>query len=157
MLNWMDSFRALLATREDGKFSCSLQTLPKSSFPPEGVLIRVAYSSLNYKDGLAVLGKPGVIRKWPMIPGIDLCGVVAESAVPGFHEDLEVIVTGCGLSETVWGGYSEYARVDVDSLVPLPRGLTLERAMAIGTAGFTAMQSVIALERHGLKPSVIFG
>ncbi len=113
----------------------------------------MAYSSLNYKDGLAVLGRPGVIRKFPMVPGIDLAGMVVSSSVPGFHEDLEVLVTGCGLSETAWGGYSQYARVDADCVIPLPHGLTMKHAMALGTAGFTAMESILALEEHGLKPS----
>lgn len=123
------------------------------ALPPGEVLIRVAYSSLNYKDGLALSGRPGVIRKFPMVPGIDLSGSVMESSVAGFHEGLEVVVTGCGLSETVWGGYAQYARVDAECVVPLPRGLSLQRAMALGTAGFTAMQSILALEEHGLKPS----
>src|SRR5437763_1614473 len=104
------TFKALLATRENKKFDCRIQQLDMDAIPPGEVLIRVAYSSLNYKDGLAVLGRPGVIRKFPMVPGIDLAGTIVSSAVHGFHEGLEVLVTGCGLSETVWGGYAQYAR-----------------------------------------------
>lgn len=120
--------------------------------PPGEVLVRVAYSSLNYKDGLAVTGKPGVIRSYPMVPGIDFAGTVEESAVEEFRPGDPVVVTGCGTSETMWGGYAELARLDAKHIVPLPRGMTLVQAMGIGTAGFTAMQAVMALERHGLQP-----
>lgn len=115
--------------------------------------MRVHYSSLNYKDGLAVTGRPGVIRTFPMVPGVDFAGVVEESASPHFHPGDEVVVTGCGTSEFIWGGYSELARLDQDFVVHLPKGMTLKQSMGIGTAGFTAMQSVMELERHGLKPA----
>ncbi len=114
--------------------------------------MRIQYSSLNYKDGLAVTGKPGVIRTYPMVPGIDFAGIVEESASAEFKPGDEVVITGCGTGETMWGGYAEFARLDAKNIVPLPRGMTLKQAMGIGTAGFTAMQSTIALERHGLKP-----
>lgn len=114
--------------------------------------MRIAYSSLNYKDGLAVTGKPGVIRSYPMIPGIDFAGTVEESSVAEFKSGDSVVVTGCGTSEIMWGGYAELARIDAKHIVPLPQSMTLLQSMAIGTAGFTAMQAVIALERHGLKP-----
>jgi len=120
--------------------------------PPGEVLVRVHYSSLNYKDGLAVTGKPGVIRTFPMVPGVDFAGVVEESSSAHFSRGDEVVVTGCGTSEVFWGGYAELARLDQDFVVPLPKGMTLKQAMGIGTAGFTAMQSVMELERHGLKP-----
>ena len=116
------------------------------------MLIRVAYSSLNYKDGLAVTGKPGVIRSFPMVPGIDLAGAVEESSSPKFTPGDAVVVTGCGTSETMWGGYAQLARLNAEFIVPLPRSMTQVQAMGVGTAGFTAMQSVIALERHGMKP-----
>jgi acrylyl-CoA reductase (NADPH) len=146
------TFKALLATQENGSFSISFQQLERSALPDADVLIRVAYSSLNYKDGLAVTGKPGVIRTYPMVPGIDLGGVVEESKSPQFKPGDEVTVTGCGTSETFWGGYAQFARIDAEYIVPLPKGLTLRQAMGVGTAGFTAMQCVMALEDHGLKP-----
>ena len=147
----MSTFKALLATQDDGKFAARITEIEKSALPPGEVLVRVQYSSLNYKDGLAVTGKPGVIRKWPMIPGIDFAGVVEESSSPEFHAGDSLALTGAGASETAWGGYAEYARWNSDSLMKLPAGLTLQQAMAIGTAGFTAMQCVMALERHGAE------
>jgi len=146
----MSTFKALLVTREDGKFAARIEEIPKDRLPPGEVLVRVRYSSLNYKDGLAVTGKPGVIRSFPMIPGIDFAGVVEESASTEFRPGDSVALTGAGAGETAWGGYSEYARWNAESLVALPPGISLQQSMAIGTAGFTAMQSVIALERHGL-------
>jgi acrylyl-CoA reductase (NADPH) len=148
----MAKFKALIANQEDGKFSASIQEIEQSALPPGEVLVRVAYSSLNYKDGLAVTGKPGVIRRFPMVPGVDFAGTVVESSAAGFHPGDEVVVTGCGTSEIFWGGYAQYARLDADFIVPLPKGMTLKQSMGVGTAGFTAMQSVMELERHGLKP-----
>lgn len=148
----MSTFKALIADQQDGKFTASIQEIDRSSLPPGEVLIRVAYSSLNYKDGLAVTGKPGVIRKFPMVPGVDLAGTVEESSSSSFRPGDQVVVTGCGTAETLWGGYSQYARLDADFLVPLPPGMTLTQVMGIGTAGFTSMQSVMTLEEHGLKP-----
>jgi acrylyl-CoA reductase (NADPH) len=148
----MPTFKALLATQDAGKFQASIQQVDRASLPPGEVTIRAKYSSLNYKDGLAVTGKPGVIRKFPMVPGVDLAGVVEESSSPEWKPGDEVVVTGFGLSETLWGGYAELARLDARLLVPLPKGLTLRQAMAIGTAGFTAMQCVIALDQHAVKP-----
>jgi acrylyl-CoA reductase (NADPH) len=148
----MSTFKAFVATQTDGKFEGSFQHLEQSALPPGEVLIRVAYSSLNYKDGLAVTGKPGVIRKFPMVPGVDLAGTVEESSTGSFRPGDEVVVTGCGTAETMWGGYSQYARLDSEYIVRLPKGVTLAQAMAVGTAGFTSMQSVMALEAHGLKP-----
>src|SRR5579871_6825678 len=148
----MSTFKGLLATQEDGNFAASIQEIPTDALPAAEVLLRVAYSSLNYKDGLAVSGLPGVIRKFPMIPGIDLAGTVEESSSQLFKPGDEVVVTGCGTSEFLWGGYAQRARLDADCLVPLPKGMTLQQAMGVGTAGFTAMQSVMALEAHGLKP-----
>jgi acrylyl-CoA reductase (NADPH) len=148
----MSTFKAFVATQTDGKFAGSFQDLEQSALPPGEVLIKVAYSSLNYKDGLAVTGKPGVIRKFPMVPGVDLAGTVEESASDAFRPGDEVVVTGCGTSESMWGGYSQYARLNAEYMVPLPAGITLAQAMAVGTAGFTSMQSVMALEAQGLKP-----
>jgi acrylyl-CoA reductase (NADPH) len=147
------TFKALLVTQEDGRTNIAFREMDLSSLPPGEVLIRVLYSSLNYKDGLAVTGKPGVIRKYPMVAGVDLAGVVEESSSAFWHVGDAVVVTGCGLSETIWGGYAEYARIDARHLVRLPEGMTARQAMGIGTAGFTAMQCVMALERHGVLPA----
>ena len=148
----MTTFRALVATQEDGKSAVSFRQIGREALPAGEVLLRVAYSSLNYKDGLAVTGRPGVIRKYPMVPGVDLAGVVEESSSPQFSPGEQVVVTGCGTSETLWGGYAQLARLDAQYLVPLPPGMTLVQAMGVGTAGFTAMQGVMALELHGLRP-----
>src|SRR5580698_9634073 len=148
----MSTFTAFVATQTDGKFAGAFQQLDRSALPPGEILIRVAYSSLNYKDGLAVTGKPGVIRKFPMVPGVDLAGTVEESASGAMRKGDEVIVTGCGTSETMWGGYAQFARLNAEHVVRLPKGMTLAQAMAVGTAGFTSMQSVMALEAHSLKP-----
>jgi acrylyl-CoA reductase (NADPH) len=148
----MTTFKALLATNDNGKFAAAIQQIPLGVLPPGEVLVRVVYSSLNYKDGLAVTGKPGVIRTFPMVPGVDFAGVVEESTSANFNPGDQVVVTGCGTSEVFWGGYAELARLDQDFIVPVPKGMTLQQAMGIGTAGFTAMQSVMELERHGLKP-----
>jgi acrylyl-CoA reductase (NADPH) len=148
----MSTFKALLATQENGKFAASIQEIPREMLPFGEVLVRVAYSSLNYKDGLAVTGRPGVIRKYPMVPGVDFSGTVEESSSPQFKPGDEVVVTGCGTAEVFWGGYAQWARLDAEFLVPLPKGLTLQQSMGVGTAGFTAMMSVMALEEHGLKP-----
>src|SRR5262249_41053897 len=146
------TFNAVYVTQEDGKSSISIRSLDRSELPPGEVLVRVAYSSLNYKDGLAVTLRPGVIRKYPMVPGIDFAGVVEESSCGDFKPGEEVVVTGCGTSEILWGGYAQLARLDAKFIVPLPEGMTLKQSMGIGTAGFTAMQSVLALEKHGLRP-----
>lgn len=130
----------------------AFQDVERAALPPGEVLVRVAYSSLNYKDGLAVTGKPGVIRKYPMVPGVDFSGVVEESSSEAFTPGDEVVVTGCGTSETMWGGYAELARLNAEFIVPLPKGMTLAQSMGIGTAGFTAMQAVMALEDQGVKP-----
>ena len=148
----MSTFKAVLATQEDGKVNVAMQQLERSALPAGNVVVQVHYSDLNYKDGLAVTGRPGVIRKFPMVPGIDLAGVVQESSSPDWKAGDEVVVTGAGLSETMWGGYAELASLDASLLVRLPRAMTLKQAMGIGTAGFTAMQCVLALERHGVTP-----
>ncbi len=144
----MENFRAFVITRE----TRSLQELSSDRLPEGEVLVRVRYSSLNYKDGLAVTGKPGVVRSYPMVAGIDLAGTVEESSSPEFAPGDEVVVTGCGLSETHWGGYAGLARVKAEWAIRLPAGISPQQAMAVGTAGFTAMQCVAALEEHGAAP-----
>ncbi len=146
------TFKGVLVTQQDGKPHAAIQEIPREQLPAGEVLIRVAYSSLNYKDGLAVTGRPGVIRQYPMIPGVDLAGTVEESSSADFKAGDAVVVTGCGTSEFIWGGYAELARMKAEHVVPIPTGMTAAQAMGVGTAGFTAMQSVMALEDHGMKP-----
>lgn len=145
-------FKAILAQEEEGKAIAKMVDLSDDDLPREDVLIEVLYSDLNYKDGLALNGNLGkVMRRLPMVPGIDLSGTVVESKDARFSEGDEVLVTGWGLSETEWGGYSQRARVKADFLVKLPQGLDLKSAMAIGTAGFTAMLCVMALDDHAVS------
>src|SRR5580704_9912000 len=123
-----------------------------SDLPDGEVLIRVAYSSLNYKDALAATGRPGVARKFPHVPGIDAAGEVAESTSPEFQKGQKVLVTGYDLGAGRWGGWSEYVRVPAEWVVPLPQGLSLVETMRLGTAGFTAALSVDAIRRHEITP-----
>jgi acrylyl-CoA reductase (NADPH) len=116
------------------------------------VTVRVEWSTLNYKDGLALTGKAPVVRRWPMIPGIDLAGTVERSDHKDFKPGDAVVLNGFGLGETHLGGYAEAARVKGEWLVPLPKGMSAKEAMEIGTAGYTAMLAVMALERHGITP-----
>src|SRR3954447_5667777 len=116
----VSTFRGLLLTQEDGKTVANFQDLQTDALPAGDVLIRVAYSSLNYKDGLAVSGKPGVIRTYPMVPGVDLAGTVEESSSPDFKPGDAVAVTGCGTSEVHWGGYAQMARLKSEWVVPVP-------------------------------------
>jgi acrylyl-CoA reductase (NADPH) len=144
--------RGWLVTKSEGAVQHRYGEIDAGGLPAGDLLVRVQWSSLNYKDGLAMTGAPGVIRAYPMVPGIDLAGVVEQSATPEFAVGDLVAVTGCGLSERHWGGYAELARVPGSFAVPVPAGFTARQAMAIGTAGFTAMQCVDALERHGMRP-----
>lgn len=146
-----DTFRALFLDQPDGTLTAEVRTLSRADLPEGDVLIEVLYSSLNYKDGLAVTGKGKIIRgHYPFIPGIDLVGRVEASSSPDFAEGDLVIQTGGGLGETIWGGFSQMQRVPAEWLVALPEGMTPLRAMEMGTAGFTAMLAVMALEAHGL-------
>jgi acrylyl-CoA reductase (NADPH) len=143
------TFRAVVAT---GDGPATFQDLSDDDLPPDAVTVDVTHSSLNYKDGLAVTGKGKIARSFPMICGIDLAGTVAASEDPAWSEGDEVVVTGWGLSETHGGGYTERQRVRPEWLVRLPEGLTASQAMAVGTAGLTAMLCVLALEGSGLTP-----
>lgn len=147
-----DTFRGLLLEERDGAVNASIQELERSRLPEGDVLVRVAYSGLNYKDGLALAGKNKVVRSYPMVPGIDFAGTVEESESPQFKPGDRVVLTGWGVGERHWGGYAQYARVKSEWLVPSPAHLDLKHAMAIGTAGVTAMLSIVALEEHGMKP-----
>nr|WP_254220238.1 MDR family oxidoreductase [Burkholderia multivorans] len=128
-----------------------VQTLDDAQLPDGNVTVRVAYSTLNYKDALAITGKSPVVRRFPMVPGIDLVGEVEDSAHPDYRLGDRVVLNGWGVGETHWGGLAQKARVDGDWLVPLPDAFSPQQAMAIGTAGYTAMLCVMALERHGVR------
>ena len=145
-------FKALVLNQIDGKTSAAVEELNVSDLPDEDVLIKVDYSSLNYKDGLAVTGKGKIIRNFPMVPGIDLVGTVEESADDRYSKGDKVVLTGWGVGENYWGGYAEYAKLRADWLVPLPAGMDPIRTMQIGTAGLTAMLCVMALEEGGVTP-----
>lgn len=147
-----ETFKAIVAEEVDGKVRAALKELTTNDLPPGDVTVRVAYSTLNYKDGLAVTGRAKIARRFPMVCGIDLAGTVEESQNPEYQPGDRVLITGWGLSETHWGGYSQKQRVKAEWLVPLPAPLSLRQAMAIGTAGFTAMLCVMALEHQGVGP-----
>jgi acrylyl-CoA reductase (NADPH) len=148
----MSDFKALVLQEADGKVSARIDRLAESALPPGEVTVAVEYSTLNYKDGLILNGLGRLVRKYPHVPGIDFAGTVESSQSPEYKPGDKVILTGWRVGELQWGGYAEKARVKASYLVPLPSGLTTKRAMAIGTAGFTAMLAVMALEEHGLKP-----
>ena len=146
-------FEALVLTKTEAGTASAWTRLSDADLMDGDVTVRVTHSTVNYKDGLAVTGKAPVVRRWPMIPGIDFAGIVETSSNPNFKQGDKVVLDGWGLGETHLGGYSQYARVKGDWLVPLPEGLTAAEAMAIGTAGYTAMLAVRALEEHGLAPA----
>ncbi len=146
------SFNAIVIEEVDGKSRAAVKPLTVDQLPAGDVLVDIAYSTLNYKDGLALTGKGKIVRKFPMVGGIDLAGTVAESSHPDWKPGDKVIVNGWGLSERFWGGYSQRMRLKAEWLVRLPAALSEKQAMAIGTAGYTAMLCVMALEHHGVKP-----
>ena len=149
-----DTFKALIVDQKDGETTANVRELSRDELPEGGdVLVAVAYSTLNYKDGLAVTGKAKVLRSFPMVPGIDLAGTVVESESPDFQEGDEVVLTGYETGERYWGGFTQLNRVRSETLVPLPKGMTLKESMTVGTAGLTAMLSVLALEEHGMIPA----
>ncbi|MFW9606037.1 MAG: MDR family oxidoreductase [Pseudomonas sp.] len=145
-------FRALLIEKDEQGQRVSLKNLQKNQLPDGDVLVRVSHSTLNYKNALAMTGKGPVVRQFPMVPGIDLAGIVEESQHPDFKAGDAVLLNGWGVGEAHWGGLSQYARLKGDWLIPQPEGFSPAEAMAIGTAGYTAMLSVLALERHGITP-----
>ena len=148
----MTEFNAIVAREVDRRSQGTLERLTLADLPNRDVLVKIDYSSLNYKDALAVSGRGKICRSMPMVCGIDLAGTIAESAHPGWKAGERVVVNGFGMSETVWGGYSQYQRVSSDWLVRLPEAFAPEQAMAIGTAGYTAMLCVHALQDHGVTP-----
>ncbi|MGB1011980.1 MAG: acryloyl-CoA reductase [Thiolinea sp.] len=146
------SFNALVVEKNDeGKTSASVQTLDDSQLPAGDVTVAVEYSTVNYKDGLCIGPGGGLVRNYPHVPGIDFAGTVEASDDPRYQAGDKVVLTGWRVGEAHWGGYSQKARVKADWLVPLPEGLSTQQAMAVGTAGFTSMLSVMALEDHGLQ------
>jgi acrylyl-CoA reductase (NADPH) len=149
----MTVFRALVLQEENGKVVPRVETIDEARLPAGDVTVRVEYSTLNYKDGMVLAGQGRLVRQYPHVPGIDFAGTVERSDSPAFKPGDPVILTGWRVGELHWGGYAEKARVKADWLVRRPEGLSVRQAMAIGTAGFTAMLAVIALEKHGLTPN----
>ena len=146
-------FNALVVEKNDeGKTSASVKSLTLDDLPEGEVTVAVEYSTVNYKDGLCIGPGGGLVRNYPHVPGIDFSGTVEASDDPRYSAGDKVVLTGWRVGEAYWGGYSEKATVKADWLVPLPAGLTTRQAMAVGTAGFTAMLAVMALEDHGLSP-----
>jgi acrylyl-CoA reductase (NADPH) len=145
-------FKALLLEKPESGFQASIQSLDDSRLPAGDVLIKVEHSTLNYKDGLAITNRSPVVRSWPMVAGIDAAGTVLESTHPAWKAGDRVVHNGWGVGETRWGGLAERVRLQGDWLVELPKAFTTRQAMAIGTAGYTAMLCVLALEQHGAKP-----
>lgn len=145
-------FKAVLIEKDDAGYRASVQTLDDDALPEGNVSVRVSHSTLNYKDALAITGQGPVVRKFPMVPGIDLVGVVAASQHPDYQPGDAVLLNGWGVGESHWGGLAQQARLNGDWLIPLPAGLTAQQAMAIGTAGYTAMLCVMTLERYGVQP-----
>ncbi|TAK51537.1 MAG: oxidoreductase [Gammaproteobacteria bacterium] len=148
----MEQFRAFRIHERDGGVAAGFETMGIDELTPGEVVIRVRWSSINYKDALAATGAGRILRRFPLNGGIDLAGEVASSTDPRYREGDAVLVTGCGLSETVDGGYAEYARVAGDSVIPLPDGIDLMQAMALGTAGFTAALAIHRMEHNGQAP-----
>ena len=146
-------FRALVADNRSGPVTAAVQELDEAALPAGDVRVAVDCSSLNYKDGLIVNGAGGLVKNYPHVPGVDFAGTVIESRNPNWQSGDKVVLTGWRVGEVRWGGYAQLAQVDGDWLVPLPGGLSPRQAMAIGTAGLTAMLAVMALEAHALTPA----
>ncbi|TFF49049.1 alcohol dehydrogenase [Pseudomonas putida] len=146
-------FKAILIEKLQDKYSARLTELQDDQLPSGNVTVQVAYSTLNYKDALAITGRGPVVRQFPMVPGIDLAGTVEASDDPRYKPGDRVLLNGWGVGESHWGGLAQKARLNGDWLIPHPERLNERQAMAIGTAGYTAMLCLMALERHGLKPS----
>jgi acrylyl-CoA reductase (NADPH) len=148
----MGTFRAIVVDKTDAGQNVELRAFDEADLMEGDVTVRVTHSTLNYKDGLALTGKAPVVRRFPMIPGVDFAGTVEASSHPDFMAGDQVVLNGWGVGETHFGAYAEKARVKGDWLIPLPEGMSAAQAMAIGTAGYTAMLCLMALERHGLTP-----
>jgi acrylyl-CoA reductase (NADPH) len=146
-------FKGILIEKDEAGYRATLTDLDEAGLPEGDVTVRVSHSTLNYKDALAITGKGPVVRKFPMVPGIDLAGTVEHSTHPDYKTGEAVILNGWGVGETHWGGLAQKARMNGNWLVPLPGQFTPQQAMAIGTAGYTAMLCVLTLERHGVTPA----
>lgn len=146
-------FKAILIEKDNETSRARLASLDEAQLPAGDVLVNIEYSTLNYKDGLAITGRGPIVRSFPMVPGIDFVGTVESSSHPAHAAGARVILNGWGVGEQHWGGLAQKARVRGDWLIPLPETLTPKQAMAIGTAGYTAMLCLLALERHGLTPA----
>ncbi len=146
-------FKGILIEKDESGYRAGLRDIDESQLPEGDVTVRVSHSTLNYKDGLAITGKGPVVRKFPMVPGIDLVGTVEASSHHGYKPGDAVLLNGWGVGEGHWGGLAQKARLNGNWLVPLPASFTPQQAMSIGTAGYTAMLCVLALERHGVMPS----
>jgi len=147
-------FKGILIDKHDDSYHVNLTDIDESMLPDGDVSIDVQYSSLNYKDALAITGKSPVVRRFPMVPGIDFAGTVTDSSHPDYSVGSKVVLNGWGVGEVHWGGLAQKAKVKGDWLVPLPSSFTPIQAMGIGTAGYTAMLCVLALERHGITPEM---
>ena len=145
-------FKGILIEKDEDRYSATLKDIDESQLPEGDVTVKVAYSTLNYKDGLAITGRSPVVRRFPMVPGIDLAGTVEASDNPDYKVGDAVVLNGWGVGELHWGGLAQKARLKGEWLVPLPGAFTPQQAMAIGTAGYTAMLCVLALEKHGVTP-----
>jgi acrylyl-CoA reductase (NADPH) len=146
-------FKGIYLSKENNQFSAQLKDFDEAQLPSEGdVLAKVEYSTINYKDGLALTDKSPVVRKWPMVPGIDCAGIIESSGNPEYKPGEAFVAVGCGIGELYWGGLAQKIKLKSEWLVRLPKGLTTRRAMAIGTAGYTAMLCIMALEKHGTRP-----
>jgi len=147
-------FKGILIEKDDAGYRATLTDISEEQLPPGNVTVRVSYSTLNYKDGLALTGDGPVVRKFPMVPGVDLVGTVEQSSDAEFQIGDQVLLNGWGVGEGHWGGLAEKARLEGKWLIQLPKAFTPAQAMAIGTAGYTAMLAVIALEKNGLRPDM---
>jgi len=146
-------FKGILIEKDESGYRAGLKEIDESQLPEGDVTIRVSHSTLNYKDGLAITGKGPVVRKFPMVPGIDLVGTVEDSTHPSYTRGDVVLLNGWGVGENHWGGLAQKARLNGNWLIPMPAHFTPQQAMSIGTAGYTAMLCVLALERHGVTPT----
>lgn len=145
-------FNGIVISKADDNYRARLEQIDEADLPAGDVSVDVDYSTLNYKDALAITGASPVVRNFPLVPGIDLVGTVSASETPAFPNGSKVILNGWGVGEKYWGGLAQKARLKSDWLIPLPAGITPKQAMSIGTAGYTAMLCVMALEEHGIKP-----